>query len=238
MAKESQSTAVVDIQAELAKQAELLANKVQAPGGDRITLTKDKKFKMPNGDKNPGPLTAVIVDFVSQNLFYDRPWKEGEATPPACFAISPGPKNMVPSKNSPRKQSDDCDGCPNNEFESAQNGKGKACNNIRLLALVEPNDDENAPMLLLRVPPGSIKAFDAYASTIKTQFNTVPVGVVTDIYFNPNVEHQALLFGNPSPNKNVKVHFGRMKAALERLLTEPDVSGYKPPEEKKPRNKK
>ena len=101
-----------------------------------------------------------------------------------------------------------------------------------------PNDEEESPLLLLKVSPTGLKAFDAYVATIKTQFNTTPIGVETDIYFDPNVDHQSLRFGNPSPNKNLAVHFNRKSAARDRLLTPPDVSQYEPVKQKKAAGKR
>lgn len=221
-------TALVDIRAELKKEAAAIATRIGVPGGDMIRTTQDKKFVLPDGTKDDKPLRMVILDFVSVNQFFDRAYKKGEESPPACFAISAQPKGMVPSKNSPDIQSaTGCDPCPNNAFGS--NGAGKACSNGRLLALTQDSDDPEAPIWLLRVSSTAIKGFDAYVNSIKSQFETPPVGVVTEIYFDPNVTYGSLRFGNPSPNDNLDVHYERRAAAMTRLLTESDVSQYKPP---------
>lgn len=231
MSKSTQVQSLAEIQAQLKKQTEALAGRIQSGGGNRIKLTKDKNFQLPDGSKNPGPMNVVILDFVSQNQFFDRPWKEGDVTPPACFAIGDNPRTMVPDDTSPAKESEACTGCPNDEFGSK--GAGKACANSRLLAIVEPGSDASAPIMLLKVPAGSIKAFDAYVSTIKSQFETMPVGVETEIYFDPAKEFQALLFGNPKPNEGLAVHYGRIQEAKDKLWAKPDVSQYEPPVKKK-----
>lgn len=219
---------------QLAAETQELAKRIQAPGGDLIKLTKDKHFKLPDGTKHPGPLNVVILDFLSVNKFFDRPYKEGEVTPPACFAIGLEPTSLVPSKNSPDKQAPACNKCPNNEFNSK--GNGKACSNHRLLAVVAGvgNDalDPEAPMYLLQVSPTGLKAFDSYVATIRGQFQAPPIAVVTDIYFDPSSEYQSLRFGNPQPNLNLEMHFSRRSRARERLLQEPDVSSYVAPTKK------
>lgn len=223
-----------NLKALLDAEAKELAKRIQAPGGDLIKVTKDKHFKLPDGTKHAGPLSVVILDFVSTNLFFDRPYKEGEITPPACFAIGLEPTSLVPSSNSPDKQADSCRECPNNEFGSK--GNGKACGNHRLLAVVagtgEDAKDPNSQMYLLRLSPTAVKSFDGYVSSIRTQFGYSPIVVVTDIFFDPNVEYQSLRFGNPQPNANLQVHMARRAAARERLLQEPDVSGYEKPTKK------
>lgn len=221
-------TSLVNIREELKKEAAAIQNRIGAPGGDIIRSTQDKHFVLPDGTKDNKPLRMVILDFVSINQFFDRPFKKGEESPAACFAISATPKGMIPSKNSPDLQSETgCDTCPNNEFGS--NGAGKACSNGRLLALTQDSDDPEAPIWLLKVSSTAIKGFDAYVKSIQSQFETPPVGVVTEIYFDPNVTYASLRFGNPSPNENLDIHFDRRATAMQRLLTEPDVSQYKPP---------
>lgn len=220
-----------EIRAEAEKEAAELAKRIEAPGGNKIKLTKDKHFKLPDGTKHPGPLTAVILDFVAANKFFDRPYTEGEITPPACFAIGLEPGSLVPSANSPDKQAESCAKCPNNAWGSK--GKGKACGNHRLLAVVagagDAASDPEAPMWLLEVSPTGVKAFDAYVSTVRNMHNTPPIGVVTDIFFDQTSEYQSLRFGKPEANPNLAVHWARKAAAREMLTREPDVSGYEKP---------
>lgn len=222
------------IKEQLAADTAALANRIQAPGGDKIKLTKKKTFKLPDGTEHPGPLTVVIVDFVSVNKFFDKPYKEGEVTPPACFAVGLEPTSLVPAASSPDVQSTSCATCPNNEFGSK--GNGKACANHRVLAVVQGEGDAaldpKAPMWLLEVSPTAIKAFDAYVSTVRTQFNVPPVGVITDVFFDPSSEYQSLRFGNPQPNPNLEMHYGRKAAARERLMSVPDFSKYEKPKKK------
>lgn len=223
-----------EIRKQLAQETQELAKRIQSAGGDMIKLTKDKHFKLPDGTKHPGPLTVVILDFVSVNQFFDRPYKEGEVTPPACYAIGLEPSSLVPSKNSPARQAEACNTCPNNQFGSK--GDGKACGNHRMLVVRAGVGDDaldpNAPKFLLKVSPTGIKAFDSYVSTIRTQFGAPPIAVVTDIYFDKEKEYQSLRFGNPQPNPNLELHFSERAAARDRLLQEPDVSQYQPPKKK------
>jgi len=225
---EAAGTNIVNIRAEIKRQSDEIAKKIGAPSGDFIKVQQDKTFKLPDGAVSPGPIRGVIVDFTSANMFYDRPYKEGEVVPPACFAIGEEPEALVPSNNSPDKQSDNgCKPCVNNVFGSK--GRGKACTNTRILAIVQPDADPNSPLWLLKVSPTAIKAFDAYVQTIKAQFDGTPILVETDIYFASDEKFPSLRFGNPTENKNLAVHFARQKAAKERLLAEPDVSQYAPP---------
>lgn len=240
MAKAAAATAaktgtnLVNVKAELAKEAAEITGRIQTGGGQWIRVTQDKKFVLPDGTTSAGPMSVVILDFVSANDWHDRPFKKGEESPPACFARGLDPEALKPSAKSPVKQgapeTGACKGCEKNEWGSAPNGgNGKACANLRLLAVTEPSADGEAKVYMLKVSPTGIKAFDAYVKTIKAQFDTVPIGVVTDIYFDPNLSYGSLRFGNPKPNANLELHFSKKAAAREQLLSDPDVSGYKPP---------
>jgi hypothetical protein len=232
--KEKQSMAEIrggtaGVPANIAEQMEadarLMSSRIGAPGGDKIRFV-EKQFKVPGLDVMADRLRVVVVDFVSYNAFYDRIYSEKDRTPPACFALGVDPKAMVPSENSPEKQADACSECPYDEFGSK--GKGKACGNHRVLAVVEPNDDPKAPMYIMQLPPTSIKHWDAYVAAIAAQFKKGPYAVETEIYFDPASKWESPRFGDPSPNENLLVHFARREAARARLLTEPDVSQWTP----------
>jgi hypothetical protein len=219
-------TAVIDVQAEMAKEMESISSRIQANTGNSIRVTQDKQFQLPDGTKNPGPLSVVILDFASVNEFHDRPYKKGEEMPPACFAVGLEPNNLVPHETSPDKQADDCRTCANNEWGS--NGAGKACSNTRLLAVCLPDADADE-ILTLKVSPTGVKAFDAYVSSVKSQFSKPPIGVITEIYFDPNLTYGSLRFKPAGLNENVGPHFELKKQARDRVLAPKDVSKYQPP---------
>lgn len=217
----------VNVKEELRKQREANKSKVAAGGGgDLIRVTQGKKFVI-DGNEGPGPLNAVILDFVSINQWHDRPYKKGEESPPACFAIGDKPNELIPSDNSPVKQATSCASCAKNEWPVG--GGAKECTNGRLIALREVGDDVDAPIRVLKVSKTAIKAFDAYVRQLDVQFDGTPIEFETEIFFDPNLDYPSLRFGNPKPNKNLDLHFGQQKAAQARLAAEPDVSQYKPP---------
>lgn len=217
--------AIVSIQEALKAQAADMGSRTQPAGGNKIR-TKGKNFLLPDGTETPGPLELVIVDFRTTHKFYEGKFDPKNITPPGCFAIGPNPKQMTPSDNSPNKQSDSCQGCPMNEFGS--DGDGKACKNGRALAVLPPDADEKTEMWLLDVSPTALKGFDGYVGSVARTFQMPPVGVVTSVSFDENVEYAKLVFGNPQPNPNLELCFGRQAEAGELLAVEPDVSQYQP----------
>lgn len=222
--------AVVDmaaIRAKLQQEIADLANKTAPPGGDVIQITQAKEFKLPDGTKSQGPLELVIVDFNSQNKFYEGAYDPNNISPPACFAIGETPSALVPSKASPVPQSSNCSGCPMNQFGSA--GAGKACKNTRVLAVLPPDADADTPMWVLNVSPTALKAFDAYVNSVARQFQMPPVGVVTEVSFDPNTDYPSLRFAAIGPNEQIGNHYERKEEAKKRLTQEPDVTSYEAP---------
>lgn len=220
------SGAVVSIQEALKAQAASMGERTQPVSGNRIR-TKGKNFILPDGTETPGPLELVIVDFAVTHKFYEGKYDPKNIMPPGCFAIGVNPKQMAPSDNSPNKQCDNCQDCPMNEFGS--DGEGKACKNGRLLAVLPPDADADAEMWTLEVSPTAIKGFDGYVGSVARQFQMPPVGVVTTVSMDSNVEYAKLQFSNPQPNPVLEATFARQGEAKELLAVEPDVSGWKAP---------
>ena len=133
MATRAKANLPVNYAEQLAKEAAEISKRIATPSGDRIRFNSNRSLITPDGGEGE-ELEVVVVDFVSSNLFYDGPFDRDNPQPPGCFAIGVEPSLLVPSPNSPNKQAETCSACPNNQFGSA--GKGKACKNTRLLAVM------------------------------------------------------------------------------------------------------
>lgn len=226
------ANAPLDIQSLMAKEAEAIRSKIASiGGGDRIQSSKKGTIVLPDGSEGDS-VDIVIVDFLSVNLYYDRPYDKDVIVPPACFAIGAEPSLLTPSTNSPAKVSETCAACPMNQFGSNVNGKGKACKNTRLLAVC-PDDatSDNAPIWTLSIPPTSIKVFDAYVASLAVKHKTVPLGVVTRLSQNPASDFVSFCFNvvRPLSPEELPLFFAQRDVAATRLKSEPDVSGYEPP---------
>lgn len=216
--------AVVNIQDQLRQLAEADAGKTAPVGGNKIRVTQDKQFILPDGSKTPGPLELVVVDFTSRNEFYEGNYDKNNIVPPNCFAIGSIPTKLVPSPNSPDRQADDCASCPMNAFGSK--GAGKACKNTRLLAVLPPGADEETPLWTLAVSPTAIRNFDGYVNDVRRLFNSPPLGVVTTVAFSEGSDYAQLSFSDPQPNADAAVAIARRAEAVELLAQEPDVSSF------------
>lgn len=232
----TETTAIVNYDEILAQRAAALSKKIAPPSGDKIRITQAKKFVFPDGQESPGPFNAVILDFVSANEYYTNPYVRGEVVPPDCFAISEEPALLAPSKNALKPQSENCSACHWNQYGTARVGKGKACKNTRLLALLPPDADASSPIWLMSISPTGIQAWDRYVASIYAQFNSTPARVITTIAFDPKVDYPSVRFGNPVPleAEMLPQFVSRLDEARNRLLTEPDYSSLLKHEEAQP----
>ncbi len=216
MAKAAEHKEMVNIEEELRKEVQAINTRIGAPARSLISL-RDKVFTFPDGRIHQGPLELVILDFVSQNLFYEGRWDPKKVEAPACFAIGDSPMDLVPSKNSPKKQAENCADCPLNQFGSS--GTGKACKNARLLAVSLPADPKE--IYTIRIPPTGLKTFDAYVGGLSKLLNKAPIQVVTTVSFHPEKTYALPIFGNPKPNEHIEVFFAERKEARALLEREP-----------------
>lgn len=221
------STSLVSIaamQAALKAQTEGLKDRVAPPTGMKIRATQDKKFILPDGTTTPGPLELVIVDFATVHNYYEGAFDKDNVQPADCFAVGTDPKKMFPSANVPNKQSDDCQTCPMNQWGS--NGKGKACGNGRLLAVLPPDADADTSIWTLQPSATAIKGFDGYVAGVARSHQSMPIQVVTTVSFDENETYAKMVFSDPKTNDNLPAHFARQDEARALLFAERDVSGY------------
>lgn len=217
---------MVSIQAAIAAQTVGISGRISAATGNKIRVTQDKKFILPDGNKTAGPLEVVIVDFVTVHNFYAGAFDKDNVAPPDCFAVGTDPKNLAPSDNAPNKQAKDCQVCPMNQWGS--DGNGKACKNGRLLAVLPADATDDTPLWLLQPSPTAIKEFDAYVANVARTFQLPPIGVVTTIGFDDSVTYAKLSFSEPVPNPLINEMFARQEEAKELFFAARDVSGWKP----------
>jgi hypothetical protein len=214
-----------NIQQQLAAEAASITSRIGTPGGDRIKVTQKKTFRLPSGEESAGPIDAVIVDFVSANFLYDGAFDPNDITPPICAAIGTERTMLTPFEDATDRQCDTCSACPQNQWGSGR-GQGKACQNTYLLALLPPDADAETPLMVLKVSPTAMKAFDGYVASIARSFQAPPLAVITQVSLDENVDYPSLRFGNPSPCSAdlMSLVLSRREEARTRLTTKPDFA--------------
>lgn len=222
VARRTTGTSIANIREQMAQEVADIQSRIGAPATNSIS-TRNGEFTFPDGSIVRDSIDVVIVDFISRNQYYDKPYKEGVVNPPVCWAINKIPTAMTPSANVTKRQAPkgkDCAECSMNQFGSS--GDGKACKNQRVLAVLMPDADPNDPIMTLVLPPTAIKPFDGYVSSVARLFNAPPIGVITQIGFHPEKTYPLPLCGNPRPNDRIEEFFARRPEAETILNAEPD----------------
>lgn len=220
----------INYQEQLAKESQEITKRLQSGGGSKIRAKGNTSFAMPDGTESP-VIEGVVVEFTAMNTFYDRPYDKDTPSPPACYAIGDIPSLLAPSKDVPDRQADNCATCPMNQFGTADNGKGKACKNKRILAILPEDADDSTDIMLLEVPPSSIGFYDSYVASLSSKHKTVPVGVITRITLDPKQQYFSPRFEvvRPLQGNEFGAFVTRRDEAKAMIATPPDTSTYEAP---------
>lgn len=227
--------ALATIDQELSQEVANLKQQIGQPGGRAIKI-KNTGFISPEGMDLGGEIQIIVLDFVSKNMFYDRPYDPQNPTAPACFAMGRVLSSMTPDPDSPAVQADSCAVCPLNAFGSGSNGKSKACKNTRELAvlLVDPENpdsinDPAVPIYTMSVPPTGLRAFDGAVASIARSLAGPPIKAILTATVKDAGTYGLLSFVDPVPNPNYGEHYQRRKEAAELLERRPDFTQYEAP---------
>jgi len=210
-----------EMQKEIQTQLAELQSSTDNNGSTRIKL-KRGRFILPDDTSIEGKLEAVIVSHVSVNQLYKGAYDAEDPQPPVCYAVGKDPNKLIPTNDSPDQQASACDKCPSNQWGSS--GKGKACKNTRLLAILTPDDPTK--IYTISVSPTALKAFDSYINKLVNK-RVLPVMVVTNIAFDQKCDYLKLAFSLARSNENFKLFHKQKGAAEALLLTIPNFQGEK-----------
>lgn len=200
-----EETALVPLDEQLAALMQQTVEQEAATGeGRRFLSIRGGQLSM-GGDAIPGNEIAVaIVDAIHENVYYEGRFDPDEKQAPSCFAFGRSPDEMAPHETSAEPVSDTCKGCPNNEFGSADVGKGKACKNRRRLALLavggfdrdgnfEPFDAATIAsddVAYLPVPVTSVTSFAKYAKGLAKVHGKPLQAVATRVFVESDPKYQ------------------------------------------------
>lgn len=209
----------------------------------------------------PGAQAAVIViDGVRENTYYTSKYDPDAPMPPTCYALGRDVDPMFPHLDMQKDltyfhpqhwvdgQVQGCDGCPMNRWGSADQGRGKACQNRRRLTVIPAGfytprrgsrdfdltlfDEEahfaKADTAFLRLPVTSVNTWSKYVNQVATVQRRPPHGVVTRISVEPHATYQYELFFEPIE----LVPDGLAEVIMERhrLAQEMPLLGYDAPD--------
>lgn len=218
MAKKPTTTAVANYDEELARLAGGATTLTDSGGGGRFFSTRAGVLQFDDVALPGNQMVGIIGAWCLENVFYEGAYDPDQRTPPTCFAFCKNPDEkdemappeIVDKEDVFERQSEQCDGCPHNEWGSAAQGRGKACSNRRRLAILNAglykpvgrgggyelelyNDPEHyrtTEEAFLKLPVTSGKGFDAYVRDVAEQFKKPLFAVYTRIYLTPDPKSQ------------------------------------------------
>ena len=123
--------------------------KIPAGGGRAFEVPSDD----PDNPDTETELVGIIIDHHPTNGYWRDPYSGGSVSPD-CSSMD-GKLGVITETGCVRS----CDGCPFNQFGSADDGNGKACKNMHRIYLLR--EGEMLP-IILTLPPTSIKPFKEY----------------------------------------------------------------------------
>lgn len=223
---------------ELLDYEDLLAGMAKEAAATERPSTSTVSFKSGmvayNGTAVPGnKLDVIIIASTHANFLYEGKYDPNNLMNPDCYAYSPDGVNMAPHPSVAEPRNADCATCPNNQWGSdPSGGKGKACKNQRVLALIpastKPEEVADAEVAVAKLPVTSASNFGTYVNKCATLFNRPPLGMVTTIGTVPDLKSQfKVTFTNVGPidNSMLKPIIDKAKSVqtlLERVY-EPNV---------------
>lgn len=218
MAKKPTTTAIANYDEELAKLAGASATLTETGGGGRFFSTRAGVLQYDDAPLPGNQMCVIIGAWCLENVYYEDAFDPDNRTPPTCFAFCKNPDEkdemappeIVDKEDVFTRQSDQCEGCPQNEWGSAAKGRGKACSNRRRLALIPAGtyrpvgrgggfeldiiDDaehfRTAEEAYLKVPVMSGKGFDAYVRDVADQLKRPLFAVYTRVFLTPDPKSQ------------------------------------------------
>lgn len=171
----------------------------------------------------PGAQAAVIViDSVRENTFYGARYDAENPLPPLCYALARDLDVMFPHVDMQKDlswfkpqhvrngQVMGCEGCPLNEWGSADQGRGKACQNRRRLTVIpagfytpkrgsrdfdlqlfdDPAHFRTAEVAYMKLPVTSVVNWTKYVNQVSQNVRRPFFGVVTRLHVEPDAKTQ------------------------------------------------
>ncbi len=222
--KKSTTTAIATWDEELAKYAQAYEAQEASVAAGQFFSLRAGQLSFNDTPLDHNQMAAIIIDAVMENAYYTEAYDSDNPTPPTCFAFGRDPGEIAPHPDVValgQQMHEQCQGCPMNEFGTADRGRGKACRNSRRLALIpagtfdrsgqftaydDPHHFVSTPLAFLKLPPTSVKGYAAYVKSLAAGLRKPPFVMFT------------LIKVAPDPTTQFKVIFEALAPAPDELI--------------------
>lgn len=255
---------------EMRKHAQDTASK-ESVGGNFISF-RGGVIKIGGNSIKGNELKVLILDAVYENVLYLGGFDPDNPKNPACFAFAEEEKDLAPHeqvvKPFPCKLPNDdgefeiqeiepetCADCPaggpkafgSSQKQDGSQGKGKACKNIRRLAVISANQLNEtsiakSEVFYIKVPVTSVRSWGQYVKGVAAEYELPYFGVVTTLHVEPSEENQIdVSFRDPEPVPEEMFEAIMKRRAAQQEQTrfpypkfDPEKDGYVKPKKAKP----
>ena len=148
-----------------------------------------------NGAALPGSrMNVVILDGVMEHQLYTKPFDPNSPASPDCYSFGRSLDSMKPQPQVEKPVSPNCPTCPKNAWGSdPKGGRGKACREVRRIALIDAAVLESGPegimaaeIVMCKIPGMSVMPYGDYIRQLANVMKMPPWGVVTDFSVRPD----------------------------------------------------
>jgi hypothetical protein len=192
------------------------------------------------GNEVPGNnMDCIIVASAFENRLYKGAWDPDNIDSPDCFAIGLAQEGvapvMSPHDNVAHPENDICKGCKQNEWgsdTSRPGSKGKACKEIRRLALIPYNDEltvesiTGAEVALAKIPVTSVRNWGNFVNMVGAKYKRPPWAVAANISVKPHTKWQlevSFNFVAPMPTELLGALDAKRQSVLPALMAPYDA---------------
>jgi hypothetical protein len=138
------------------------------------------------GDK----VKMIAINSVFENQWYKEKYNPDNPASPSCYAIAELDDDLKPHPDAEAPQAATCAECPKNAWGSDPGGgRGKACKNVRRIAMIAASDLEHvakAEVAVAKLPVTSVGNWSTYANQIASVLKLPPLAVITEMSVVPN----------------------------------------------------
>ncbi len=197
---------LTDIEKQMEEQAEQATNMERgAPMGRNFSF-KGGQMVFDGAPIKDNEVIVIVAAAVIEKAYYPGDYDPDLPEPPVCFAFDTDPDDLAPiPEDVAELQNDICATCEWNKFGSADRGKGKACKDVRRLALIpagtierngdltlleDPKELAKAEFGFAKLPPTSLTAFSAFVRQVANTMKRPPHGIYAIMKCVPDAKNQ------------------------------------------------
>jgi len=195
VAAKPDNTAVMSWQDELALMAVATAE-AEKPSGNWVSF-RHGRLTIGGNPMKDDKVKCVVINSVFENQWYKEKYDADNPQSPSCYAIAESDDDLKPHKDSGEPQAASCSECPKNLWGSDPGGgKGKACKNVRRLAMISATDAQSpdviqkADVAIAKLPVTSVANWSTYANQIANVLKLPPLAVITEMSVESNAKTQ------------------------------------------------